>query len=363
MKIITVLGTRPELIRLSRIIPKLDKTCEHILVHTGQNYDRRLNDIFFYDLMIRPVGYYMGAKGTMGEQIATILKESEKIFKKEKPDKVLILGDTNSGLAGIIAERMGIPVYHMEAGNRCYDKTVPEEVNRNIIDHISSYNFPYTPRSRENLIKEGIDRTKIITSGNPINEVLNYYRYNIEDSNILNKLKLESKKYFLATFHRAETVDIKERLEQIVKGLELVGKKYKIPVICSIHPRTLNKMIEFKINIKEILNDKNFVKFQEPFGFFDFVKLEKNALVTISDSGTVAEEACILGTPNIICRDTTERPETIEVGASILSGVNAENILRCTDIMIKKEYKWKQPEGYTDTNVSDKMIKYLMGRI
>jgi len=351
MKIITILGCRPEIIRLSRIIPKLDKICNHILVHTGQNYDTKLSDIFFTDLGLRNPDYYLNAKGSMAEQIAIILKEIEKVFVKEKPDKVLILGDTNSGLSAIVAERMGIPVYHMEAGNRCYDKEVPEEVNRNIIDHVASYNFPYTPGSRENLIREGLNKSNIIISGNPIYEVIKFYENKIQCSNILNELNLKS--YFLATFHRAECVDKPENLEQILKGLELIEQKYELPIIVSVHPRTRSKLNKIPKNIK----------FLEPFGFFDFVRLEKHATCMISDSGTCCEEGTILKTPTVICRNSTERPETIEVGSAILSGINAESILKCTNIMIDEKKDWEMPIGYIDNNVSEKIVKYLIGKI
>jgi len=358
MKIITVLGTRPEIIRLSRIIPKLDKVCNHVLVHTGQNYSPKLSGIFFKDLDIRQPDYYLGAKGSMAGQIAIILQEIEKIFIKEKPDKVLILGDTNSGLSAIIAERMGIPVYHMESGNRCYDLEVPEEINRRIIDHTSSYNFPYTPGSRRNLFKEGIDKKKIIISGNPIREVLSYYDKKIEESKILSKYNIKPQAYFLTTFHRAECVDNMERLEQIIFGLELISHSYKMPIIVSVHPRTKEKLKQW--NIYPLY--KNII-FCDPFSFFDFVKLEKNALCMISDSGTVCEEGTILKTPTVICRDSTERPETIEAGSAILSGINGKNILKCTELMTSSDTDWSMPEGYMDSNVSDKMIKYLIGRI
>ena len=358
MKIITVLGTRPEIIRLSRIIPKLDKVCNHVLVHTGQNYSPKLSGIFFKDLDIRQPDYYLGAKGSMAGQIAIILQEIEKIFIKEKPDKVLILGDTNSGLSAIISERMGIPVYHMESGNRCYDLEVPEEINRRIIDHTSSYNFPYTPGSRRNLFKEGINKKKIIISGNPIREVLSYYDKKIEESKILSKYNIKPQAYFLATFHRAECVDNMERLEQIIFGLELIVHSYKMPIIVSVHPRTKEKLKQW--NIYPLY--KNII-FCDPFSFFDFVKLEKNALCMISDSGTVCEEGTILKTPTVICRDSTERPETIEAGSAILSGINGKNILKCTELMTSSDTDWSMPEGYMDSNVSDKMIKYLIGRI
>lgn len=351
MKILTVLGTRPEIIRLSRIIPKLDQACNHILVHTGQNYNTKLSDIFFTDLGLRNPDYYLNAKGSIGNQIAIIAKEIEKIFTKEKPNKVLVLGDTNSGLSAIIAERMSIPVYHMESGNRCYDKEVPEEVNRSIIDHVASYNFPYTPRSRENLIKEGIDRTKIITSGNPIYEVLKYYNKQIDESHILDILHLCKQGYFLVTFHRAECVDNPKKLNRILIGLEMIENEYKLPIIVSVHPRTRSKLNH---SLKG-------VQFLQPFGFFDFVKLEKHAFCMISDSGTCCEEGTILRTPTVICRNTTERPETIETGSAMLSGINSINILECTKTITLSDTNWEMPIGYIDNNVSEKMVKYLIG--
>lgn len=357
-KIITILGTRPEIIRLSRIIPKLDKNFKHILVHTGQNYDNRLSDVFFEDLKLRKPDYYLKAKGSMATQIASILERIEPILKKESPNKVLVLGDTNSGLGGIIAERMGIPVYHMEAGNRCHDKEVPEEINRRIIDHIATYNFPYTPNSKKNLCKEGIDRTKLLISGNPIYEVLKYYESKINSSNILKKLKLKKDNYFLTTFHRAECVDKEMKLKEIIKGLELITKDFKLPIICSIHPRTKNKIRKYNLKYK-----KKYIKFLNPVRFFDFVKLEKNALCMITDSGTCCEEGTILRTPTVICRDSTERPETVKVGSAIVSGIDSDNILSCVKTMIKSSKNWTMPEGYIDANVSDKIIKYLKGVI
>lgn len=355
MKILTVVGTRPEIIRLSRIIPKLDKLCNHILVHTGQNYDKNLNDIFFEELRLRKPDYYIGAIGSFGKQISTIIEKIEEILNKEKPDKVLILGDTNSGLASYVAERIGIPTYHMEAGNRCGDKKVPEEINRKIIDHISSYNFPYTPNSRRNLYKEGINTQHVMVSGNPIYEVIKYYENNINNSKILDTLNLQPKDYFLSTFHRAESVDIPERLHQLIIGLEAVAIHYGKSVICSVHPRTRSKLKDY-IKPKELV-------FLKPMGFFDFIKLEKNAKAILSDSGTVCEEACILKVPHIIIRDNTERPETVKVGASIVSGVNGENILNCTKTMLLFPTNWDMPEGYLDINVSEKIIKHLMEKI
>lgn len=365
MKIMTIIGTRPEIIRLSRIIPKLDSLLgiNHILVHTGQNYDYNLNEIFFKELKIKKPDIFMNAKGSFGEQIGIILKESERILLKHKPDKVLILGDTNTDLSAYIAERMGIPVYHMEAGNRCFDKNVPEEINRRMIDHISTFNFPYVSNSADNLYREGIDKNHVIITGNPIHEVIKYYEKRINASNILTDLKLYNAKlpfdklrYFLATFHRAECVNNEKKLREIIEGLSKVAKFYKTCVVCSVHPRTRSKLNKW--NIKS-----DYLKFLEPLGFLDFISLEQNACAILSDSGTVCEEACILKVPHIIMRESTERPETVKCGASMISGINAQNILKCTQLMVSSSSNWKIPEGYLDINVSDKMIKFLMQKL
>lgn len=354
-KVLTILGTRPEIIRLSRIMPLLDTLCNHVVVNTMQNYDLKLNDIFFTELGLRKPDIYLNAESkSFGEQVAIMLQKIEVIFKESRPDKVVILGDTNSGLCAIIAERMGIPVYHMEAGNRCFDKTVPEEVNRKIIDAISSYNLPYTSGSRENLINEGIHKSRIFTCGNPISEVLKEYDSKIQESTVLEQLGVKYEGYFLATFHRAETVDIEERLVQIVDGLTEVSVKYNAPVVCSIHPRTRERLS--KINI---VKSKK-VMFLEPFGFFDFVQLERKAMCVLTDSGTVSEEACILHVPCVITRDVTERPELLECGSAMLSGVDADKILKCTEIMTARK-SWTPPVGYECDDVSLKTVQFILG--
>ncbi len=357
MKVMTILGTRPEIIRLCLIIKKLDKFSDHTFVHTGQNYAESLSDVFFKELELREPDHYLGSKADrFGEQISIILREIEKLFIEKTPDRVLILGDTNSALSAIIAERMRIPVYHMEAGNRCFDLKVPEEINRKIVDAVSAYALPYTPGSRENLLNEGLPKNRIFISGNPIYEVLKAYDDKIEKSNILKTLNLKKQEYFLVTAHRAENVDIKERLKQIIKSLELIEAKYKLPIICSIHPRTKNKLEKFNIKIKS----KN-IRLMEPFGFFDFVKLEKNAKLVLSDSGTVQEECCIFNVPAVTIRDTTERPETVQCGSNAVSGLIAENIFRCTETMLSGDTDWEYPEGYIDKDVSDKVVKFISG--
>jgi len=353
----TILGTRPEIIRLSLIIKKLDGVSDHILVHTGQNYSKSLKDVFFKELGVRQPDYYLGAESSsIGAQVAKIIEGAHEVLQKHQPDKVLILGDTNSGLAAIPAEKMLIPVYHMEAGNRCYDKTVPEEKNRLIIDAVSSYNLPYTPRSRENLLREGKNPQSIMMSGNPINEVLTHFNKNISKSSILKKLHLRKNKYFIVTAHRAENVDNQERLKEIFRGLDLIAENYKLPVICSVHPRTKEKMEKFNIYPKN-----KFVRLSEPFGFFDFVQLEKNAFCAISDSGTVQEECCIFQVPTVTIRMTTERPETVECGSNILAGLNGEKILECVNLMAGKTNDWVYPQGYIDANVSTKVVNFILG--
>ena len=246
MKVMTILGTRPEIIRLSLIIEKLDRLCDHTLVHTGQNYDVNLNDIFFDEMNVRKPDHYLGVRGeTFGEQIGKIIIASEQVLRDEKPDKLLLLGDTNSSLSAIAAKRMGIPVYHMEAGNRCYDDRVPEEVNRRIIDHSSDVLMPYTERSRANLLREGIAGNRIFVTGNPIFEVISHYEASVATSDILRRLKVEAGKYFLVTMHREENVDVEDRLRSLFNSLDALQREYKLPVVCSLHPRTRNRMQKF----------------------------------------------------------------------------------------------------------------------
>lgn len=357
MKVMTVLGTRPEIIRLSRIIEKLDLNCTHILVHTGQNFDKNLNDIFFEDLKVRTPDYFLNVRGTtFGEQIAQILIETEKVMRKEQPDKLLLLGDTYSSLSAIIAKRMGIPVIHMEAGNRCYDDRVPEEMNRRIIDHCSDILLPYTERSRTNLMQEGISHKNIYVTGNPILEVINHYEDNIRNSKILEQLKIKKKNFFLITLHRAENVDIEARLREFIRALTTLSSEYRIPVICSLHPRTRDKIKKFNIPV-----DPSAIQFHEPFGFFDFVRLEREAMCVISDSGTVQEECCIFHIPNVTIRDVTERPETIDCGSNILSGADHDTILRCVKIVISEPQTWVVPREYLNENVSTTVVKIILG--
>ncbi|NJN93731.1 MAG: UDP-N-acetylglucosamine 2-epimerase (non-hydrolyzing) [Anaerolineales bacterium] len=356
MKILTILGTRPEIIRLSRIITKLDQLCQQVIVHTGQNYDFNLNDVFFQELAVRSPNYYLGAKGSFGEQIGTILTKIEPILVDEKPDKFLVLGDTNSSLAALMAKRMAIPVYHMEAGNRCFDDRVPEEVNRRLIDHSSDVLLPYTERSRQNLLREGIPSERIYVTGNPINEVIQYYGPHIRQSQILASLGIEPNGYFLVTMHRAENVDIPARLQSLTDAMAELQQAYNKPVIVSTHPRTKARMETFGLTS---LHQQ--VRFLPPFGFFDFITLERNAFCVLSDSGTVQEECAILKVPAVTLRDVTERPETLEYGSNILSGAEIENIIRCVKIVLASQTNWVAPPEYRAENVSDTVVKILLG--
>ncbi|MFC4077961.1 non-hydrolyzing UDP-N-acetylglucosamine 2-epimerase [Salinithrix halophila] len=358
MKILTILGTRPEIIRLSLIIPKLDQyASRHILVHTGQNDDQALSDIFFKQMGIRLPDYHIhhGAH-SFGKQIGKMFAEVEEILLREKPDRVLLLGDTNSALCTILAERMGFPVYHMEAGNRCFDANVPEEINRKIIDSISSFNLPYTEWSRQNLLREGVPSQRIWVSGNPIYEVLNHFQESIDKSDILQKIGLEKEKYVLVTTHRAENVDHTLHLKTIVNGLRLVAERTGLPVICSVHPRTRSRLKQNNIDPCH----PNLI-FHSPFGFFDFVKLQKNARAVVTDSGTVQEESCIFGVPAVTIRKSTERPETVACGSNTISGLDSERIAHCVELMIHSRHSWNCPEGYLDPHVSTKVVNMLLG--
>ncbi len=355
LKILTILGTRPEIIRLSRVIDCLDKSCRHILVHTGQNFDKQLNDIFFKELGIRRPDYnFRSRASSFAGQIGRIFCETEKIISQVRPDKLLVLGDTNSALSAFVAKRMGVPVYHMEAGNRCYSDVVPEEVNRRLIDHSSDMLLPYTHNSRQNLLKEGLPSARIIVTGNPINEVLRYYKQNIERSKIHRNLSLDKGNYVLATFHRQENVDIRSRLSQIMQGLKTASIFYKCPVVVSVHPRTRIRLKQFFLK-----KSSSSIHFLQPLGFFDFIALEKHAKMVITDSGTVQEECCLFGIPTVTIRDVTERPETVECGSNVLAGVNSKKMLFILRHRLPKRGSWKAPVEYTKQNVSSDILKIL----
>ncbi|MFH0816517.1 MAG: UDP-N-acetylglucosamine 2-epimerase (non-hydrolyzing) [Methanobacteriota archaeon] len=353
MKVLTVLGTRPEIIRLSRVIEKLDKSADHVIVHTGQNYDKNLDEIFFRQLGVRKPDHYLGARGSFAEQVGTILNGTEAAIASEKPDKMLVLGDTNSALSALVAKRRGVPVYHMEAGNRCYDDRVPEEVNRRVIDHSSDVLMPYTERSRANLVREGIPGERIFVTGNPIKEVLDHYEPQIRASKVMQRLGVKPGKYFLATLHRAENVDVAERLDNFVKAFNALAAEYKVPIIWSVHPHTRARLLKRKL-------DKR-ITATEPMGLFDFVKLEKGAMCVLTDSGTVQEECCIFKVPNVTLRDVTERPETIEVGSNMLSGAEPKRIGKCVESALGHPCDWQPPREYLVNDVSSTVVNIVHG--
>lgn len=357
MKVLTLLGTRPEIIRLSRVIAKLDHICDHVLVNTGQNFVPELSDIFFDELQVRRPDHFLGvrAESAMG-QVARILTGCEEVFRQEQPDRVLILGDTNSGLGAIVAKRMGIPVFHMEAGNRCFDDRVPEEVNRRIIDHSSDVLMPYTERSRANLLREGFPGERVVVTGNPIFEVIEHYRDAIAASTILDTLGLTPGGYFLVTMHRAENVDDEGRLRDLCAALAGLNRDYGLPVIVSTHPRTRAAMRTHGIDAEQAG-----IRFMEPFGFFDFIMLEKQARCVLSDSGTVQEECAIFGVANVTLRDVTERPETVECGSNLLSGVRPERVAAAVKAVLAAPPAWKAPPEYLVPNVSDTVARVLVG--
>jgi UDP-N-acetylglucosamine 2-epimerase (non-hydrolysing) len=352
-KILTILGTRPEIIRLSRIMPKLDQICDHRVLHTGQNYDATLNDIFFDQLKLRQPDCVLESRGTIGQQLAATMIGVEQYINEFRPDAVLVLGDTNSGLSAIVCERMGVPVFHMEAGNRCYDMLVPEEKNRRLIDSISTYNLPYTELSRQNLLREGAQNNRVFVTGNPIKEVLDYYCNNIENSTILTQLKLEPNQYIVATAHRAENVDDPTRLANILSAMENVAQEY--PIVFSCHPRTRQRLMDLGITISDC------IILLEPMGFFDFVHLEKNSFMAISDSGTVQEEMCLFNIPTITIRATTERPETVWCGSNIVTGLEVDSIVAGYQSMKSAGRNWTVPAEYARNNVSDTVVNILLG--
>lgn len=357
MKILTVLGTRPEIIRLSLIIGKLDKLVDHCLVHTGQNHDPGLSENFFKELGVRSPNHHLGVMGqSLGQQLGQLFEKVEKVFVAERPDRLLLLGDTNSALCAIVAKRMNIPVYHMEAGNRCYDDRVPEEVNRRIIDHCSDVLMPYTENSRANLIAEGIPGRRIFVTGNPILEVIEHHGAQIDASRALSTLKLEERRFFLVTLHRAENVDLPERLQSFVEAFSLLASTFKMPVIVSTHPHT-----RMRLDQNSGLRPGDGVRFVDPMGFFDFIKLERSAFCVLSDSGTVQEECAIFGRPNVTLRDVTERPETIDCGSNYISGADKESILRGVTLTTTQQNAWRVPEEYGVCNVSDTVLRLVTG--
>ncbi len=358
MKVMTVLGTRPEVIRLSEVIKACDKYFEHILVHTGQNWDYTLNKIFFKELEIRKPDYYLDAVGeNLGETIGNIISKSYNLFREINPEALLILGDTNSALSAIAAKRSKIPIFHMEAGNRCFDQNVPEELNRRIVDHISDINLPYTEHSRRYLLNEGIRKEYIFVTGSPMPEVLNNYRGSINESKVLTELKLEKSKYILVSAHREENLDIKENFLNLVDSLNSVAEEFKLPIIYSTHPRSWKKIEEKKIKFNPLIRKL------KPFGFIDYNKLQQNAFCVLSDSGTLSEESVILNFPAVLIRTSTERPEVLDKGSIIIGGINSKDVIQSVyssvELFKMSDNKNILPIDYKDTNVSMKVVKII----
>lgn len=356
----TIVGTRPELIKMSRVIAELDEHTNHVLVHTGQNYDYELNQLFFEDLGIRKPDHFLEAVGDNAAQtIARVIEKSDEVLTSENPDAVLLYGDTNSCLAVISAKRRKIPVFHMEAGNRCFDQRVPEELNRKVLDHLSDINLVLTEHARRYLIAEGVRPETIIKTGSHMREVLDYYMPKIQASDILYRMKLEKGKYFIVSAHREENVDTPENLKDLVETLNALAEYYQVPVIVSTHPRTQKRLDALKmVN----LNEK--IKFLKPFGFCDYVKLQMEALCVVSDSGTITEEGSLLNLPAVTIRNAHERPEGMDVGTLIMAGLKKERVLDAVRVIIKQHQSgirvMSPVEDYEAQSVSKKILRIVM---
>ena len=358
LKLITIVGTRPEIIRLSEVLKKADRYFDHKLIHTGQNYDYELNGIFFEELGLRKPDYVLECAGKdLGETMGNVIAKTYDILKEERPDAVLVLGDTNSALSAIAAKRLKLPIFHMEAGNRCWDWNVAEMTNRTIVDHISDVNLPYTENSRLYLIKEGIDPKRIFVTGSPMNEVIEAHKDQIISSNVLNKLILKKNEYIILSAHREENIDIESNLDCLIDSINAIAETYKLPIIYSLHPRSRKKLKERHIELNPL------VKELKPFGFFDYVNLEMNAKLVISDSGTLTEESSMVGFPAVLLRTSTERPEGLDEGSVIVGGIAKEDVLRASQLAISVvengDNKISLHRDYQERNVSGKVIKII----
>ncbi len=361
LKVMTIVGTRPELIRLSRVIARLDETVNHVLVHTGQNYDYALNEIFFQDLGIRKPDHLLGVDtSSLGHVLGETLIRTEEVLLAEKPDAVLLLGDTNSSIAALMAKRMRIPVYHMEAGNRCFDENVPEETNRRMVDHVADFNLVYTEHARRNLLAEGIHPRRIMLTGSPMREVLDFYRKKIDASDVLAQLGLTAGGYFLVSAHREENVDSPDRLEMLIECLVAVHDRWGLPLYVSTHPRTRKRL--------QALHRKNSpagVVFHEPFGFHDFNRLQLSAACVLSDSGTIAEESTLLGFPAVTLRDSIERPEALDTGGIVMTGLDFRDVVDAVQVVMEEhrsaaESSAAPPVDYCVDDTSDRVVRFIM---
>lgn len=355
LKVMTIIGTRPEIIRLSECIKTCDRCFDHVLVHTGQNWDYTLNEVFFKDLALRKPDFYLNAAGAhLGETIGNIIAKSYEILAQESPDALLILGDTNSALAAIAAKRLKIPIFHMEAGNRCFDQNVPEEINRKIVDHISDINLPYTEHSRRYLLAEGFRKEHIFVTGSPMTEVLQKNRDKIQNSQVLEELNLEPKGYFLVSAHREENIDHEPHFFSLMNALNAIAEEYGLPLIYSTHPRSWKKIEERGFTFNPLIRQL------KPFGFFDYNQLQLNSFCVLSDSGTLSEESAILGFPAVLLRTSTERPEVLEKGTMVIGGITREDILQAIALCLEVSGAGANlVNDYQDANVAEKVVRLI----
>ncbi|MDQ0114394.1 non-hydrolyzing UDP-N-acetylglucosamine 2-epimerase [Paenibacillus harenae] len=358
LKVMTVLGTRPEIIRLSAVIKACDAYFDHVFVHTGQNWDPTLNDIFFDDLQLRKPDHYLNVVGQhLGETIGNVIARSYELMERERPDAVLLLGDTNSALSAIAAKRLKIPIFHMEAGNRCFDQNVPEETNRRIVDHISDVNLPYTEHSRRYLLAEGIRKEHIFVTGSPMTEVIRDYQKAIDERDIVDKLGLERNKYFVLSAHREENLDIDNQLFSLMSAVNEVAEQFGLPIIYTAHPRSLKKLQAKQIALHPL------VRIHQPFGFLDYNHLQQHAYCVLSDSGTLSEESAILNFPGVLIRTSTERPEVLDKGTIVIGGVTGEHLVKSITLAVgihaQETSSLPSPPDYVDTNVSNKVVKLI----
>ncbi|PZD72768.1 UDP-2,3-diacetamido-2,3-dideoxy-D-glucuronate 2-epimerase [Acaryochloris thomasi RCC1774] len=362
MKVMTILGTRPEIIRLSRVMAALDQTVDHKLVHTGQNYDYELNDVFFEELGVRQPDHFLKVDtSSLGRSLGEILIKTEEVLLAEQPDAVLVLGDTNSAIATLMAKRMKIPTYHMEAGNRCFDANVPEEINRKIVDHTADFNLVYTEHARRHLLSEGLPHRFIYLTGSPMREVLEHHLTQIQESSVLDTLGLKKGEYFIVSVHREENVDSRENLQKVVEALQALNSNFDLPVVVSTHPRTRNRLDKLGLKI-----DDQQIRFLKPFGFFDYNHLQLNAKCAISDSGTISEEASILEFPAVTMRRSIERPEALDTGAIALTGLDAQTLIDGVGVAIATRTTFSGtareiPEAYKIRNTSERVVRLITG--
>ncbi|CKH53049.1 non-hydrolyzing UDP-N-acetylglucosamine 2-epimerase [Bacillus cereus] len=361
LKVMTIIGTRPEIIRLSETIKACDRYFDHILVHTGQNWDYTLNQVFFEDLGLREPNHYLNAAGSnLGETMGNIIAKVYEVLEEERPDALLILGDTNSCLAAIPAKRLKIPIFHMEAGNRCFDQNVPEEINRKIVDHTSDINLPYTEHSRRHLISEGIRREHIFVTGSPMTEVIHKHMDKIQNSSILKELGLEEGKYIVVSAHREENIDNEENFMSLMNALNQIAETYQIPLVYSTHPRSWKKIEEREFEFHPLIRQL------KPFGFLDYNKLQLNSFCVLSDSGTLSEEAAILGFPGVLIRTSTERPEVLDKGTVVIGGITKKDIVQSVELsraMWENQEPVKLAIDYQDENVSVKVVKIIQSYV